>query len=51
MIIVTGATGALNGSTVEHLLETVPASELVVVARDVAKAAHFEDRGGGGTAG
>ncbi|WIJ45532.1 NAD(P)H-binding protein [Curtobacterium citreum] len=45
MIIVTGATGALNGSTVEHLLESVPASELVVVARDVAKAAHFEDRG------
>lgn len=45
MIIVTGATGALNGSTVEHLLESVPASELVVVARDVAKATRFADRG------
>ncbi|MCS5486899.1 NAD(P)H-binding protein [Curtobacterium flaccumfaciens pv. beticola] len=45
MIIVTGATGALNGSTVEHLLESVPASQLVVVARDVAKATRFADRG------
>ena len=45
MIIVTGATGALNGSTVAHLLETVPASDVAVVARDAAKAAHFADRG------
>jgi NAD(P)H dehydrogenase (quinone) len=45
MIVVTGATGALNGVTVEHLLERVPAREVVVVARDVAKARPFADRG------
>lgn len=45
MIIVTGATGALNGSTVEHLLDALPASEIAVVARDAAKAAPFADRG------
>ncbi|TFC01155.1 SDR family NAD(P)-dependent oxidoreductase [Cryobacterium adonitolivorans] len=45
MIIVTGATGALNGATVHHLLHTLPASEIVVVARDAAKAARFAERG------
>ncbi|GAA4667691.1 NmrA family NAD(P)-binding protein [Frondihabitans cladoniiphilus] len=45
MIIVTGATGALNGATVDHLLETLPASDVVVVARDAAKAQRFADRG------
>ena len=45
MIIVTGATGALNGATVDHLLERVPASEIVVVTRDTARAQHFADRG------
>ena len=45
MIIVTGATGALNGATVDHLLERMSASELVVVARDVAKAQRFADLG------
>jgi NAD(P)H dehydrogenase (quinone) len=45
MIIVTGATGALNGATVDHLLEHLPADQLVVVARDVAKAQRFADRG------
>lgn len=45
MIIVTGATGALNGSTVEHLLDALPASEIAVVSRDAAKAAPFADRG------
>ena len=47
LIIVTGATGALNGATVHHLLETVPAQDVVVVARDVAKARRFADRGVG----
>jgi uncharacterized protein YbjT (DUF2867 family) len=47
MIIVTGATGALNGATVDHLLERMPASEIVVVARDPAQAQHFADRGTG----
>lgn len=41
MIIVTGATGALNGATVDHLLQHVPPSEIVVVGRDVTKAERF----------
>lgn len=45
MIIVTGATGALNGSTVQHLLDALPASEIAVVARDASKAARFASRG------
>ena len=45
MIIVTGATGALNGATVEHLLTRVPASELVVAVRDIAKAEPLVRRG------
>lgn len=45
MIIVTGATGALNGATVDHLLRSMPASEVVVVARDQAKAARFAEAG------
>ena len=45
MIIVTGATGALNGATVDHLLERMPATELVVVARDPARAQRFADLG------
>lgn len=45
MIIVTGATGALNGATVEHLLTRVPADRLGVSVRDVAKASHLAERG------
>lgn len=45
MIVVTGATGALNGATVDHLLERLPASEIAVVARDTAAARRFADRG------
>jgi len=45
MIVVTGATGVLNGATVEHLLERVPADRVGVSARDVAKARHLADRG------
>lgn len=45
MIIITGATGALNGATVDHLLERMPAQEIVVVVRDPAKAQRFADRG------
>jgi NAD(P)H dehydrogenase (quinone) len=45
MIVVTGATGALNGATVEHLLKLVPADQIGVSVRDVAKAQHFADRG------
>jgi uncharacterized protein YbjT (DUF2867 family) len=45
MIIVTGATGALNGATVEHLLKLVPADRIGVSVRDVAKAQYLADRG------
>jgi len=45
MITITGATGALNGATVDHLLKLVPASELVVAVRDVAKAGPLAQRG------
>jgi NAD(P)H dehydrogenase (quinone) len=45
MIIVTGATGALNGATVEHLLKLVPADQIGVSVRDAAKARHFAERG------
>ncbi len=45
MIIVTGATGALNGATVDHLLDRMLASEIVVAVRDTAKAQRFADRG------
>ncbi|MFD9964173.1 NAD(P)H-binding protein [Amycolatopsis sp. NPDC058986] len=45
MIVVTGATGGLGGATVEHLLKRVPADQIGVSVRDVAKAQHFADRG------
>lgn len=45
MIIVTGATGTLNGTTVDHLLKRVPADEIVVAVREPAKAQRFADRG------
>lgn len=45
MIIVTGATGGLNGATVEHLLTRVPADQLGVSVRDVTRAAHLAERG------
>ncbi|MEU6848873.1 NAD(P)H-binding protein [Actinacidiphila alni] len=45
MIVITGATGALNGATVEHLLGRMPAEQIGVSVRDPAKAQHFADRG------
>jgi NAD(P)H dehydrogenase (quinone) len=45
MIVLTGATGALNGATVDHLLFRVPPSEIAVAVRDVAKAQRFADLG------
>ena len=45
MIIITGATGALNGATVDHLLDRVPARDVAVTVRDVAKAGRFAERG------
>jgi NAD(P)H dehydrogenase (quinone) len=45
VIIITGATGALNGATVEHLLKRLPADQIGVSVRDTAKARHFADRG------
>ncbi|MFJ4654343.1 SDR family oxidoreductase [Nocardia sp. NPDC088792] len=45
MIVITGATGALNGATIEHLLERIPAEQIGVSVRDTAKAQHLADRG------
>ncbi|CAH0256563.1 NAD(P)H-binding protein [Microbacterium sp. Bi128] len=45
MITITGATGALNGRTVDHLLQNVDPSELTVVVRDPARAERFATRG------
>lgn len=45
MIVITGATGALNGATADHLLEHLDPSELAVVTRDPARAQRFADRG------
>jgi NAD(P)H dehydrogenase (quinone) len=45
MIVITGATGALNGATVEHLLKRIPADQIGVSVRDTAKAQSFADRG------
>lgn len=45
MITITGATGALNGGTVDHLLKAVDPADLTVVVRDPARAGRFVDRG------
>lgn len=45
MIVVAGATGGLGSATVEHLLERIPADQIGVSVRDVAKARPFADRG------
>lgn len=45
MIVITGATGALNGATVDHLLDSLDPSDLAVVARDPARASRFAERG------
>lgn len=45
MIVITGATGALNGATVDQLADRVPAADIVVTTRDTAKARRFADRG------
>ncbi len=45
MITITGVAGALNGATVDHLLQDVPARDVVVVTRDPARARRFADRG------
>lgn len=45
MIIVTGATGTLNGVTVEHLLKLLPPSDIGVSVRKPEHAQHLADRG------
>ncbi|WP_026818802.1 SDR family oxidoreductase [Arthrobacter castelli] len=45
MIIVTGATGTLNGATVDHLLKRVPPHQIGVSVRDPARATHLADQG------
>src|SRR6202167_1900188 len=44
-VIVTGASGQLGRLVIDHLLATVPASEVTAVARDPAKAGAFTARG------
>ncbi|MGP9538868.1 NAD(P)H-binding protein [Brachybacterium sp. AOP43-C2-M15] len=45
MIVVTGATGTLNGATVEHLLRRIPAERIGVSVRDPSRADHLARRG------
>lgn len=45
MIIVTGATGALNGFTVEHLLQRIAPSDIGVSVRNPDRAQHLADQG------
>lgn len=45
MIIVTGATGTLNGATVDHLLKRIPPHHIGVSVRDPTSATHLADRG------
>lgn len=45
MIIVTGATGVLNGATVDQLLQLVPADRVGVSVRNPLRAQHLAERG------
>lgn len=45
MIAVTGATGQLGRLVLSHLLTSVPADQLVAIARDPSKAADLAERG------
>jgi uncharacterized protein YbjT (DUF2867 family) len=45
MIVITGATGALNGAVVEHLLRRLPADQVAVSVRDPSRARHLAGRG------
>ena len=45
MIVVTGATGQLGQRVVQQLLEIVPAAQVAVMVRGVAKAADLAARG------
>ncbi|MBD8608662.1 NAD(P)H-binding protein [Aeromicrobium sp. CFBP 8757] len=44
MIVITGATGPLNGTTTDRLLDRLPTGEVAVAVRDPAKAQRFTDR-------
>lgn len=45
MILVTGASGQLGSQIVEHLLTTLPASEIAVLVRDEEKAKQLKEKG------
>lgn len=45
MIAITGATGALNGATLGHLLRLSPEAEVVAVVRDPARTTHLTELG------
>lgn len=45
MIIVTGATGTLNGATLDHLLKRIPPGQIGVSVRDPSRATHLAAQG------
>lgn len=45
MILITGATGHIGSAVIEQLLHRLPSDQIVGLARDEAKAAHFAARG------
>ena len=45
MILVTGATGHLGGSIIQHLLKKIPADQIIALVRDEAKAATLKAAG------
>jgi len=45
MIVITGATGALNGATADQLVDRLGPAAVAVVTRDAAKAGRFAERG------
>jgi NAD(P)H dehydrogenase (quinone) len=45
MIAITGATGQLGQLVIEHLLKTVPASQIVAIVRNPAKAGALSQQG------
>lgn len=45
MILVTGATGHLGRSVIQHLLKKIPADQVIALVRDEAKATDLKDAG------
>lgn len=45
MIVITGATGHLGSLVIEHLLQSVPANQIIAAVRTPSKASHLQARG------